>query len=69
MVPGAPVVTAPVREPIVATEVLLLDQVPPKVVLVKVVALPWHNTKVPPIADGNALIVTGVVTKQPAGNV
>lgn len=44
--------TTPVKEPTVATEVLLLLQVPPATLLVNVVVPPTHVVAVPPIVAG-----------------
>jgi hypothetical protein len=57
-------VTRPVPD-IVATEVLLLLQVPPVVVDVSRLVPPLHSVVVPLIAAGNPLTVTNVVVKQP----
>ena len=62
-------VTEPVEPTTVACAVLLLLHVPPLTVLVKVVERPTHTAVAPPIAAGEGLMVTGVETKQPAGNV
>jgi hypothetical protein len=56
----------PVMEPVVltavATAVLLLLQVPPVDVLVRVMLFPTQKATFPPIAAGFALILTTVVT-------
>lgn len=57
-----PVTTPPV--PIVATEVLLLLQVPPEVASINVAVLLAHNDVTPKIADV-LLIVTTTVARQP----
>jgi len=62
-VPAAtPVTTPPV--PIVATEGLLLLQVPPEVASIKVAVLLAQNEVTPEIADA-LLIVTTTVARQP----
>lgn len=54
-------VITPVDDPIVATDVLLLDHVPLAVAHVTVVAAaPAHADKVPAIAAGLALTVTSL---------
>ena len=49
--PEVVALTAPVEGLIVATAILLEDQVPPEVVLLSVVDEPAHNALDPPIAD------------------
>ena len=61
--------TMPEVEPMVASAGVLLVQVPPAVASVKVVVAPTHKVVEPAIAAGSGLTVTGVVTKQPVGNV
>ena len=51
----------PDEDPIVATDVLLLLQVPPVVLLLKVEFPPVHNEVVPVIAEGKGLTVTPAV--------
>ncbi len=48
-------------EPTVATDVLLLLQLPPVVVLLSVVFVPSHIDNVPVISAGTALMVTTAV--------
>lgn len=55
----------PVVAPIVATERLSLSHEPPEGVLPRVLHTPWHNARVPLIAEGRALTVTVAVTVQP----
>lgn len=57
--------TVPVREPIVATPVLLLVQVPPPGVLVIVCVDPKHIGVVPTIGVGERFTVCTLVVKQP----
>ena len=59
-VPAAIPVTIPV-EPMVATDVVPVLQVPPEELLLNVVVEPWHNPEVPVIAPGSGLTVTVVV--------
>ena len=61
-------VTTPV-ELIVATEVVLLLQVPPAAASPKLVVDPAHTTKVPVIVVGTGLTVMGVVAEQPVASV
>lgn len=66
-----PVVTAdstPLAEPIVATPVLLLLQVPPDVLLAKVVDEPTHTDVAPLMDDGPAVTVTIVEVSHPLPN-
>jgi hypothetical protein len=56
--PGVIPVTIPVVEPMVATEVLLLFQVPPRVALLSVRVAPTHTFVVPVMAAGVAYTVT-----------
>jgi hypothetical protein len=71
VLPAIPVVTVPDDDPIVATLVLLLVQVPPVIASVNVVvAPPAHKLSVPPITAGSGFTVNGVDTWQPVpGNV
>jgi hypothetical protein len=58
--PGETPVTVPVDEPMVATALLLLLQVPPEVASVNVVVAPWQRTvpvEAPDIAAGNGFTV------------
>jgi hypothetical protein len=57
--------TTPVIDPIVAMAVAPLDQVPPGVASLRVVAAPTHTLSVPVITAGNELTVTVVVVLQP----
>ena len=59
----------PVKEPIVATAVTPLLQVPPVVVLLNVVLELAQTDAAPEIAAGNGLTVTTAVLKQPVGTV
>jgi hypothetical protein len=68
-VPATRPFTTPVDEPIVATVVLLLDHIPPSVVLLKLVVSPIQTLAVPDIAEGCGFTVTTVFLKQPVGNV
>ena len=63
--PGATPRTAPDDEPIVASRLLLVVQVPPGVGLESVVPWPAHTVDAPLMAPGDALTVIGLVTKQP----
>jgi hypothetical protein len=63
-VPGDLPVTNPVPEPIVATAVLLLAQVPPPASN-KLVVWPTHTTGKPTIIEGNGLTVNVTVAAQP----
>lgn len=58
-------VTIPVDEPTVATAVVPLLQVPPMLLLLRVVALPAHNVAVPVLAAGVPFTVITVVRLQP----
>jgi hypothetical protein len=60
--------TTPEDSPAVATDPLLLNQVPPPASLSPITD-PTHTDVTPLIADGNGLTVTGSVAKQPLGNV
>ncbi len=51
----------------IATDELLLIQVPPVGVLFSVVLLPWQTWNVPVIAAGVVFTVTIFVVKQPPG--
>ena len=55
--------------PMVASEVLLLDQVPPGVPSVKAVVEPTHTFITPVIPDGNGVTVTVEDVIQPVGAV
>lgn len=59
----------PLSDPIPATLVLLLVQVPPATVLVRVNVLPGHSAPPPLMAPGAGLTVTVFVTEQPVGSV
>jgi hypothetical protein len=61
-------VTTPLPEPTVASDGLLLTQLPPVVASVSVVVKPRHMMPLPLMATGVALTVTGVVVKQPVAN-
>jgi len=62
-------VTNPDPKTTVATEVLLLLQVPPVVPSVNAVVSPEHTLSVPPIATGSGLTDTVPVMLQPVGKV
>jgi hypothetical protein len=64
-VPVAIPKTTPLAEPIVATDVLLLLQVPPVTASLRVVVAPAHKEVVPVMAVGTGLTVIVVVTAQP----
>lgn len=68
MVPAETPVTIRVAEPIVATVVVLLVQVPPPASL-NVVVVPAQIPVAPDIADGKGLTVATVVVIQPVPNV
>ena len=68
-VPDTTPVTTPLPMPIVAWDVLLLDHVPPGVASVNVVVDPTHTLAVPPIADGNGLMVITDDVTHPVGAV
>lgn len=59
-VPAATPQKVPVPEPIVATEVLLLVQLPPESVLERVEQLPTHTRVVPVIAPGHKILTVVV---------
>jgi hypothetical protein len=59
--PDATPVTVPVEEPIVASEALLLLQVPPDEPSLNVVVAPAQTIPVPVIDDGSGLTVTAAV--------
>lgn len=63
-VPVVTPVTAPEPIPAVAIAVLLLDHVPPPVLLSEVVR-PMHIFVLPEIGAGSGLTVTGMVDAQP----
>ena len=63
-----PVLTAltmPDDEPMVATPVALLVQVPPVGGQLRVVPAPWHRLREPDIGPGAALSVTVIVALHP----
>jgi hypothetical protein len=60
---------APVADPMVATEIALLIQVPPADGSVSVIVAPAHNADGPAIVPGNGLTVMVAVLKQPPGDV
>jgi len=62
--PAAMPDTIPV-EPMVATAVLLLLQVPPASVLARAVVLPTHTLVVPVMVAGRDMMLTVVVIAQP----
>ena len=59
----------PLKEPIVATAMLLLLHVPPIVASLSVVVLPTQTAVTPVIAAGSGLTVIIVVVRQPVPNV
>ena len=63
-VPADTPITRPVDEPIVATGVMLLLQVPPVVASLSKVVAPTHTLAVPVIAGGPEVTVTVVVDIQ-----
>ena len=63
-VPASPAVTIPELVPIVATDVLLLVQVPPPAA-VSAVVMPAQTVAVPVMADGKGFMVTVDVVLQP----
>jgi hypothetical protein len=65
VVPVAVAVRAPVAEPIVATDVLALDQVPPAGLAESVVVVARHVADMPDMAPGVGCTVATVVVKQP----
>jgi hypothetical protein len=67
--PYATPVTVPVAEPTVATPVLLLNHVPPDVVLASVDVDPSHALNVPVIAAGLAFTVIVSFREQPVASV
>ena len=70
VVPGDTLVTTPEPEgTMVATEVLLLLQVPPAVASLNVVIKPMQTLAKPVITDGKGFTNTEVVAMQPVGNV
>ena len=66
--PGIPAVTKPVDDPMVATVVLLLAQVPPAVASESVSVLPTHSGAIPVIPAGAGSTVTVVVRIHPVDN-
>ena len=64
---GLPVTTPVAQpvEPMVATAVELLLQLPPEIALNKQVVAPWHTLSVPTIGPGVLFTVTIVVLEQP----
>jgi hypothetical protein len=68
-VPTETPVATPVDEPMVATDVLPLLQVPPLVASVKVVVAPTHTESAPDIAAGIALTVNALVAAQPVDGI
>lgn len=61
--------TTPDEEPMLATLVFPLTQLPPLVVFARVVVPFAHKVVEPVIIDGNGFTVTTAVTKQPPGSV
>ena len=66
VVPNATPLTMPLTEPIVATAVLVLVQVPPGVPLPQVIVAPTHKAVGPLIAVGEVNTVMMRVDIQPA---
>jgi hypothetical protein len=66
-VPAPLPVTTPVESPMPATPGLLLAQVPPVVMSLRVMLLPLHSLAGPLMDDGSGSTVNTVVTAQPAG--
>jgi len=60
-VPAATPHTVPVAEPAVATDVLLLLQVPPATASLRVVQEPAHMVSVPSMVEGVGVTVTTAV--------
>ena len=60
VVPPLPPVTIPVVAPIVATAALPLLQLPPGVLLLRVVVAPWH-TAIEPVMGVGTITATVVV--------
>ena len=67
VVPAAKPATMPVL-PMLPMPVWLLLQLPPLVVLLRVVVLPSHSAAVPLMAAGDVLTVTVAVVRQPPLN-
>jgi hypothetical protein len=67
--PAPTAVTVPEEEPMVATPVAELDQVPPGVASLSVDINPEQTASVPPIAAGFGFTVTGVVLKHPVAGI
>ena len=61
-IPVVPPVTMPVADPTVATDGLLLLQVPPGLASLNVIVVAEHNMPPPIIADGGGFTVIVVVT-------
>jgi hypothetical protein len=59
------VVITPVAEPMVSTDVVPEDQVPPGVALERVIEVPSQRLDGPDIGPGAALIVTVAIAAQP----
>ncbi len=66
VVPAATPVTIPVPEPMVATPVAELTQLPPAVAFVRVIVCPAQTLEAPTIAD-SGLTVSVDTAKQPVG--
>jgi hypothetical protein len=64
-VPPATPVTRPEEELTVATDVLLLDHVPPAIDALRLVVLPAHRVDAPVIVPGVATTVKLCTAKQP----
>jgi hypothetical protein len=61
VVPGATPVTIPVREPMVATAILPLDQVPPETESDNGVDKPGHTVELPVMAEGEITVTVVVI--------
>jgi hypothetical protein len=68
-VPADTPVTVPVKEPTVATEGVLLTQLPPLERPTKEAVSAVHRVDTPPTEDGSGLTVTKRLKKQPVGKV
>ena len=68
-VPAPTLLTIPLADPIVITEVLLLLHVPPDMPSLKLIVIPGHILTTPLTAAGDGLTVAIAVAIQPVGNV
>jgi hypothetical protein len=69
VVPVAIPVADPLRLPIVAMAVLMLVQVPPLILSIKIIVEPVHTLPGPDIIEGKGLMVTTFVAMQPVPRV